>query len=62
MHLKGIRTITTLGLEKTQITDSGLEELKGVTGLAHVRVGDMHVTEAGIVELKRAFPKLTISK
>ncbi len=47
--LKGLRT---LDLSNTQITDAGLEHLKGLTNLYSLRLDNTQITDSGLVHLK----------
>ena len=48
------------GGSSTQMTDAGLEQLKGLTSLRYLHVADTQVTDAGVSELKKALPNCTI--
>ena len=43
---------TYLSLDDTQVTDAGLEHLKGLTSLRSLFLGDTYVTDAGLEHLK----------
>ena len=49
-----------LFLSHSQVTDGGLEHLKGLTNFEHVDLYDTHVTEEGIKELQEALPNCKI--
>ena len=44
--------LTSLSLSGTQVTDSGLSNLKGLTKLSRLSLGKTQVTDAGLVHLK----------
>jgi hypothetical protein len=46
----------------TQITDAGLEHLKGLTSLKSLNVRGTGVTDAGLSEFKAALPKCRVIK
>jgi hypothetical protein len=52
MHLKGLTSLQSLGLNGTKVTDVGLEHLKGLTSLQLLNLGDTQVTDAGLEHLK----------
>jgi hypothetical protein len=52
--------LETITLAETAITDAGLAHLRGLTKLQRLSLGGTEVTEAGMNELKRALPGLTI--
>ena len=49
-------------VEKTQITNAGLKELAGLTNLQMLHVGGTMVTEAGLIELRKALPECKTSQ
>ena len=51
-HLKGLTSLTTLGLNSTQIADAGLVHLKGLTSLDHLNLTHTQITDAGLEHLK----------
>jgi len=51
-----------LGLEKTQITDAGLEHLKGLAGLKYLNLNGTQVTDAGVQQLQQTLPNLIIER
>ena len=53
---------TILNLNGTRITNAGLGHLRGWTRLNHLSVIDTSVTEAGAAGLKKALPRLLISR
>jgi len=62
LNLKGLTSLTYLGLNHTQITDEGLEHLIGLTSLDRLYLSDTQITDAGLAELKAALPKCTVIK
>jgi len=55
------RTIVTVDLRGKQVTDAGLEHLKGLTNLRTLHLQHTQVTDAGVNELKKALPNCKIS-
>jgi Leucine-rich repeat (LRR) protein len=51
-----------LSLENTKITDAGLERLKGLSSLRHLFLGATQVTDAGVNELTKALPNVTVRR
>ncbi len=49
-----------LELNGTDVTDSGLKEIKELKNLQVLEIGFTRVTDAGAKELKAALPKLEI--
>ena len=49
-----------LGLSGTQITDAGLEDLKGLSALVELHLEQTRVTDEGVKKLERALPKCNI--
>ena len=54
--------ITSIDLRGTQVTDAGLEHLKGLTGLEYVYLNNTQITDAGVEDLKKALPQCNITK
>ena len=54
------RPILKVELNRTQVTDAGLEHLKGLTSLQTLKLGGSQVTDADVNELKKALPKCDI--
>jgi hypothetical protein len=50
-----------LKLNNTQISDAGLEHLKGLN-LETIDLENTHVTDAGVAKLQKALPKLKIQR
>jgi hypothetical protein len=61
-YIKDLHRLERLSLYETQVTDTGLKHLYRLTSLKILNVAATRVTDAGIAELKRALPKLTVSK
>jgi hypothetical protein len=59
-QLKGLTALASLDLHGTKITDLALAHIKGMTSLRMLRLHRTQVTDAGINELERALPSLTI--
>jgi hypothetical protein len=51
-----------LFLQDTNITDAGLEHLRGLTGLTWLVVRDTKVTDAGVKKLQQALPDCFIGR
>ena len=56
--LRHLRTLYAMG---EQITDRGLEHLKGLAQLGYVRLWDTQVTEVAVAGLRRALPNADIA-
>jgi hypothetical protein len=56
------RPIVKVALTSTQVTDAGLEHLKGLTSLKLLVLPDARVTDAGVTELKKALPNCHIHR
>jgi len=52
--------IAIVSLTGTDITDAGLVHLKGLTNLKWLFLYNTKVTDVGVAELYKTFPKLTI--
>ncbi|MHC5540789.1 leucine-rich repeat domain-containing protein [Singulisphaera rosea] len=61
-HLTGLKNLMGLDLSGTQVSDAGLAQLVGFPKLREVMLQRTSVTEAGIAALKKASPKLKISR
>jgi hypothetical protein len=48
-------------LDSTQVTDAGLEHLKGLTQLQTLWLGSTHVTDEGVRQLSRVLPNCRIA-
>jgi hypothetical protein len=49
-----------LNLEENEITDAGLEHLRGLTALESLNLSLTRVTDEGVAKLKQALPKCKI--
>ena len=49
-----------LNLSDTQVTDAGLEHLRGLTGMLSLNLSRTRVTDEGVAELQKALPRLRI--
>ena len=49
-------------LNNTQVTDAGLENLKGLTNLTDLFLNNTQVTDAGVKELQKALPNCHIDR
>jgi Leucine Rich repeat len=61
-ELKGLRSLQTLDLGGTKVTDAGLKELKELKSLRELRIDDIKVTDEGVADLRKALPKLAIHR
>lgn len=61
VHVKKLTKLQYIGLGGTQVTDAGMAELKALTKLSTLHLGrNTQISQAGMNELKRALPRLTI--
>ena len=60
-HLAGLKKLHSLDLANARVTDAGLMELAGLTGLKLLRVGD-RITEKGANQLRQVRPDLQINR
>ena len=51
----------TLSLYITDITDAGLEHLKGLTNMKKLVLINTRITDAGVAELQQSLPKCRVS-
>jgi Leucine Rich repeat len=61
-HLRGLTELRRLNLRRTSVSDAGLVRLKGLVNLEDLDIGGTLVTDAGVQELRKALPKLKISR
>jgi hypothetical protein len=67
-HVAGIKTLTHLALRPSPwfetrscyVSDAGLKHLAGMKQLARVQLGHHKVTEAGLMEFRKALPKCEV--
>jgi Leucine-rich repeat (LRR) protein len=52
-HVGRLHRLEILSLRSSEVTDSGLEQLRGLTGLRHLYLGDTRVTDDGLHHLER---------
>ena len=57
-----LKTLTTLNLACTQVTDAGLKELATLKNLTTLELALTKVTDAGLKELQLALPNCKIEK
>ncbi len=61
VHLKEMRTLLRLGLAGTQVSDAGLEIIKGMKArLVNLELAGTKVTAAGAQALQKALPNCKI--
>ena len=53
-------SVETLDLSRTQVSDAGLEHLKGLTSLTALDLSGTQVTDEGVEALKAAIPGLRV--
>jgi hypothetical protein len=61
-HLRRLTELRSLNLRRTSVSDAGLVRLKGLVKLEDLDIGGTLVTDAGVQELRKALPKLKISR
>ena len=61
VQLKGLAQVN-LDLQRTEITDAGLEHLNGLKQLRFLNLTDTHVTDAGVAKLQQALPNCKIER
>jgi Leucine Rich repeat len=61
-HLRRLTELRTLNLRRTSVSDAGLVRLKGLVNLEDLDIGGTLVTDAGVQELRKALPKLNVSR
>ena len=57
VHLKGLTSLETLGLQGTPITDAGVVSLKEMINLQVLLLSGTQVTKAGVAELQKTLPR-----
>ena len=62
LQLEGLEHLSFLDLHGTRVDDAGMAHLRGLTRLRTLDVGGTRVTNAGIKDLKKALPKVEISR
>jgi internalin A len=58
----GLKDVRYINLAGSRVTDAGLRELEGMTSLVEVFLEKTKVTDEGISNLKKALPKLQVSR
>ena len=58
--LAGLKSLESLLLSGTQITDAGLKELAGLKSLSTLWLNSTQITDAGLKELQQALPECSI--
>jgi outer membrane lipoprotein-sorting protein len=61
-HVQRLRRLVLLNIAGTEVTDAGLKHLASLPTLTALNVAETQITDAGIAELKRARPKVFVSK
>jgi hypothetical protein len=51
-----------LNIGETQVTDAGLEHLKGLTVLQRLDLRGTKVTPAGVEQLKKSLPNVEVTR
>ena len=54
--------VTRVDFSNTQVTDAGLEHLRGLTELQEVGLSNTQVTDAGVAELQKTLPNCKIER
>ena len=54
--------VTQISLADTQITNAGLEHLKGLTNLEGLWLNDTQVTDDGVAELQQSFLSCVVTR
>jgi hypothetical protein len=62
IHLVGLTNLDDLSLYNSQISDSGLIHLRSLKNLHRLSIEGTQVTDQGISELKKALPRVDVSK
>jgi hypothetical protein len=60
--LRASTQLQTLVLGRTELTNAGLEHLKGLSHLEELFLGGTKITEAGIDDLKKSLPHCNLSR
>jgi len=60
VHFRKLSQLRRLDLDGTQVTDSGLENLRGLTQLRDLNLNGTDVTDAGVQLLRKALPNCQI--
>jgi hypothetical protein len=61
-HLRRLTELRRLNLRRTSVSDAGLGRLKGLVNLEELDIGETLVTDTGVQELRKALPKLNLSR
>ena len=61
-ELAGLKSLQTLNLIGTPVTDEGLKELAGLMSLQTLYLGGTQVTGVGVAELRKALPECRIDR
>src|SRR5439155_6438401 len=61
-HLKGMTKLDRLSLASTKVSDAGMPSLAELTGLRTVYLGGTAVTDTGAQNLRKALPKVSVSR
>ena len=62
MYLKRMPSLMNLWLADTNVTDSGLAQLKGLANLDQLNLRGTKVTDAGVSELRKLMPELKVTR
>ena len=61
-YLSGLKELEYLNLYQTQVSDKGIDHLSGLKKLKKIYLWDTKVSDRGFEKLKKALPKLVISR
>ena len=59
-HLKDATNLTTLTAERTEVTDSGLEQLEGLKTLQYLNLSQTRITDNGVERLRQMLPECDV--
>lgn len=61
VYVAKIRSLKTLSLRDTPITDAGVEHLTSLKKLRALSIGNSQITQAGVAKLQQALPNCTVT-
>jgi hypothetical protein len=59
-HLRGLKALEFLALNRTRVSDAGLDELRGLTSLKEIWVSDSLISNEGVGRFQAELPNLGI--